>query len=69
MKLKFKHQPFQTAAVNAVVDLFRGQEKKSGTFTIEHESQTSLIDNGYGIGNLFMFPDEQSLIISTTRAM
>ena len=61
MKLKFKIQPFQTAAVNAVVDLFRGQEKKSGTFTIEHESQVSIIDNGYGIGNLLTLTDEQLL--------
>ncbi|MCL1857961.1 MAG: DEAD/DEAH box helicase family protein [Oscillospiraceae bacterium] len=61
MKLKFKIQPFQTAAVAAVVDLFRGQEKKSGTFTIENESQTNLIDNGYGVGNLFTLTDEQIL--------
>jgi restriction endonuclease len=36
MKLKFKTQAFQTAAVAAVVDLFRGQEKRQDTFTITH---------------------------------
>ena len=61
MKLKFKNQPFQTAAVNAVVDLFRGQEKKSGTFTIENSGQMNLIDNGYGVGNLLTLDNEQLL--------
>ena len=32
MKLKFKNQDFQTDAVNAVVDLFAGQEKTRSTF-------------------------------------
>jgi type III restriction enzyme len=61
MKLKFKIQPFQTAAVNAVVDLFRGQEKKNSTFTITQDSQMNLIDNGYGVGNLLTLSDEQIL--------
>jgi len=30
VKLKFKIQPYQTAAVDAVVDCFRGQPKSSG---------------------------------------
>ena len=30
MKLKFKVQPFQTAAVESVVDCFEGQPKSSG---------------------------------------
>ena len=59
MKLKFKIQPFQTAAVNAVADLFRGQEKRSGTFTIEQESQMNMVDNGYGVGNLLTLSDKQ----------
>ena len=61
MKLKFKIQPFQTAAVASVVDLFRGQEKKSGTFTIDIEGQPNLIDNGYGIGNLLTLSDDELL--------
>jgi len=31
MKLKFKIQPFQTEAVNAVADCFAGQPKSEGT--------------------------------------
>ncbi len=59
MKLKFKIQQFQTDAVNAVVDLFRGQEKKNSTFTIERENQMNLIDNGYGVGNNLTLTDVQ----------
>lgn len=29
MKLKFKHQPYQAAAVQAVVDIFQGQPPAS----------------------------------------
>ena len=35
MKLKFKNQDFQTDAVNAVVDLFAGQENARNTFSVE----------------------------------
>lgn len=31
MKLKFKNQDFQTEAVNAVANLFQGQEKNHTT--------------------------------------
>ena len=34
MKLKFKTQDFQTDAVNAVADLFAGQDKTRVTFSI-----------------------------------
>ena len=43
MKLKFKSQDFQTQAVNAVVDLFSGQEKTKSTFSVVDERQTSLL--------------------------
>ena len=61
MKLKFKIQPFQTAAVASVVDLFRGQGRKSGTFSIEIEGQSNLIDNGYGVGNSLTLSDDELL--------
>lgn len=51
MKLKFKNQDFQTDAVNAVADLFQGQEKLQSTFEIAQDSQMSLIQNDLGIGN------------------
>lgn len=50
MKLKFKNQDFQTDAVNAVVDLFAGQEKTRSTFSVVEEKQLSLM-NDLGVGN------------------
>ena len=41
MKLKFKNQAFQMDAVNAVVDLFAGQEKTRSTFSVMEEAQTN----------------------------
>ena len=37
MKLKFKQQEFQSQAVAAVVDLFKGQSRRTDTFTIVNE--------------------------------
>lgn len=51
MKLKFKNQDFQTSAVNAVCDLFLGQEKKQSTFSVVQDDQISFLQNEYGIGN------------------
>ena len=56
MKLKFKNQDFQTDAVNAVVDLFAGQEKTHSTFSVE-EVQTTF-DNNLGFGNALRIDDE-----------
>ncbi len=58
MKLKFKTQAFQTDAVAAVVDLFRGQEKRQDTFTIVNERQLNL-DAGLGVGNALTIDDAQ----------
>lgn len=52
MKLKFKNQEFQTEAVNAVADLFAGQEKSTATFSIDRNpEQMKLIQNDFGFGN------------------
>ena len=51
MKLKFKHQDFQTTAVNAVCDLFLGQEKNQATFSVVDDAQMNMVQNEYGIGN------------------
>lgn len=52
MKLKFKNQEFQTEAVNAVADLFAGQEKSTTTFSIDRNpEQMKLIKNDFGFGN------------------
>lgn len=59
MKLKFKNQDFQTDAVNAVVDLFAGQEKTRSTFSVVEEKQISLM-NDLGIGNA-LYIDEKAI--------
>jgi len=58
MKLKFKHQPFQSTAVAAVVDIFRGQPRRVDTFTIINEEQLN-IDEGLGVRNTLQLTDEQ----------
>ena len=57
MKLKFKSQDFQTQAVNAVVDLFNGQEKTKSTFSVVDERQTSLLPE-MGQGNALYIDQE-----------
>ncbi len=51
MKLKFKQQDFQTAAVNAVCSLFEGQRKTTATFGMEQSGDQTVIQTEYGIGN------------------
>lgn len=58
MKLKFKNQEFQTDAVNAVCDLFKGQEKMQSTFEISDGNQVSLFGNEFGIGNKINIKDD-----------
>lgn len=60
MKLKFKNQQFQTDAVNAVADLFAGQEKNATTFDIIEEKQTSLFSEK-GTGNFLEIDTAQML--------
>lgn len=57
MKLKFKNQDFQTSAVNAVCDLFLGQEKKQATFSVVKDNQMTFLQNEYGIGNALYLDD------------
>lgn len=61
MKLKFKNQDFQTDAVNAVVDLFAGQESMRSTFAIQGDDQLRLFENEYGIGNKIIIDDKSLL--------
>ena len=42
MKLKFKDQDFQTAAVEAVAGLFAGQERSRATFSVMDEGQLQI---------------------------
>ena len=57
MKLKFKVQPYQTQAVNAVVDCFAGQPMLSGiTYRIDpgRKAQTSAFEEGFKNADLVM---------------
>jgi len=61
MKLQFKNQGFQTDAVNAVCDLFAGQEKMRSTFAIQGSDQLHLFENEHGIGNKLIIDDNALL--------
>ena len=59
MKLKFKNQEFQTDAVNAAVELFKGQEKANMTFSIaDNSAQASFLQNEFGFGNKLVLNEE-----------
>lgn len=56
MKLKFKNQDFQTDAVNAVVDLFTGQEHTRSTFSVDSGDMDNFLGN-LGVGNVLRIND------------
>lgn len=61
MKLKFKNQNFQTDAVNAVADLFCGQERMQSTFTVEQDNPQQSFMNEFGFGNKLVIKDKALL--------
>ena len=61
MKLKFKPQAFQTDAVAAVVDLFRGQDRRQDTFAITNELQSNFSYTGFGVVNALTIGDDRLL--------
>lgn len=61
MKLQFKKQEFQEQGVNAICDLFTGQEKKKATFSVNYDDVIALAENQYGIGNSLVIDDETIL--------
>ncbi|MBR1948951.1 MAG: DEAD/DEAH box helicase family protein, partial [Alphaproteobacteria bacterium] len=59
MKLKFKNQEFQSDAVNAVANLFKGQEQAHTTFSISNNAaQQSFLQNEFGFGNKLLIDNE-----------
>ena len=62
MKLQFKNQDFQTAAVEAVTSLFAGQECTRATFSVMDEGQLagqgSFGPAELGVGNVLRLSDE-----------
>lgn len=71
MKLQFKNQDFQTAAVNAVTDLFTGQEHTRATFSVMDEGelsgQSSYMQGAQGVGNVLRLTD--SVLTDNMRAV
>ncbi len=61
MKLKFKHQQYQQMAVDAVVDLFLGQERQQSTFQIDAGMDQQLLIDEYGVGNRLLIDNERLL--------
>ena len=59
MKLKFKNQDFQKDAVNSVVDLFLGQEKTKGTFSVDNNGMDNFLGT-MGVGNALLI-DQKTL--------
>ena len=51
MKLKFKNQQFQQMAVDAVADLFLGQEQQQSTFQIDAGVRQNTLWGEFGVGN------------------
>lgn len=62
MKLQFKRQDFQTAAVEAVTGLFAGQERTRAAFSVMDEGQLagqgSFGPAELGVGNVLRLSDE-----------
>ncbi len=71
MKLQFKNQDFQTAAVNAVTDRFLGQEHSRATFSVLEEGMppehTSYLQPELGTGNVLRLTD--SALADNMRAV
>ena len=61
MKLKFKQQDFQTAAVNAVCTLFEGQRRTTATFGMEQSGNQTVLQTEYGVGNALQISSSELL--------
>ena len=61
MKLKFKQQDFQTAAVNAVCSLFEGQRRTTATFGMEQSGNQTVLQTEYGVGNALQISSSELL--------
>lgn len=59
MKLKFKQQDFQTAAVNTVCALFDGQQRQTSTFSMEQSGGQLELFASVGICNSLYIDDKK----------
>ena len=67
MKLKFKQQDFQTAAVNAVCSLLEGQRRTTATFGMEQSGNQTVLQTEFGVGNVLHISRE--VLLSNMRAV
>lgn len=67
MKLKFKQQDFQTAAVDAVCSLFEGQRRTTATFGMEQSGNQTVLQTEYGVGNALRISGKA--LLSNMRAV
>lgn len=67
MKLKFKNQGFQSDAVEAVADLFAGQEKLQSSFAVEADKSSLLFEGEYGFGNKLVL--DNKIVIENMHAV
>lgn len=67
MKLKFKNQSFQSDAVEAVADLFAGQEKLQSSFAVEADKSSLLFEGEYGFGNKLVL--DNKIVIENMHAV
>lgn len=61
MKLKFQNNQYQTDAVNAVADIFNGQQNRSTRFSISDRLE-GITQSGLGIGNKLTITQSDMLI-------
>jgi len=59
MKLKFKNQEFQSIAVDAVADLFTGQERQQSTFQIDGSGNQVALFGEFGVGNAMLIDSDR----------
>ena len=61
MKLRFKHQKFQSDAAKAVVDVFAGQPYLTHSYMIDRGYESKTVE-GMGFSDIDMFDDKIFLL-------
>ena len=63
MKIKFNHNlDFQNEAIKSIVDIFKGQPKRGGTFTVEnYVAQQRMTEVDSGVSNKVFLAKENIL--------
>ena len=69
MKLKFIQQQYQTDAVNSIVDIFDGCQKKESLFTVDLANNRELFLEGKGVSYDIGYSNENILSISELQLL